>query len=163
LTVGGGGINVCSYRAQSHREAIRSLPLILEIKSDILDGIIHQGIAECLGEPRVVPGASGVAGIVLRKRGHGRIGIRPIPVAEIVDIVIDMLESHPELDRVFFLYPAYVVGDLVADFERLDAGKVSCRSKLDAGYRHIQIAKAAAQLRLIEAVRLAVGIEAVAE
>ena len=52
--------------------------------------------------------------------------------------------------------------ELLSDEESM-AATIRMRSKLDAGYRHIQIAKAAAQLRLIEAVRLAVGIEAVAE
>jgi len=55
-----------------------------------------------------------------------------------------MLVCHPELDGVLTLYPTYVVSDLMADFERLDARKISRRSKLDGGDRHIQIAKAAA-------------------
>jgi hypothetical protein len=74
-----------------------------------------------------------------------------------------MLECHPELDGVFALDQAYVVRDLMTDFERLHARKIGCRSKLYAGHSHIQIAEAAAQFRLIEAVRLAIGIEAVAE
>ena len=108
-------------------------------------------------------GAGGVARVILRERRHRRVRIGSIPVAEVVDVVRDMLEGNPELDQCACPSPSSRRRRIRCGFRAAPRAEDKSRSKLDAGHGHVQIAEAAAQFRLIEAIRLAVRVEAVAE
>ena len=85
---GAGRRSARSARPQSAVRRSRRPPLVLEVKGDVLDDVIDQGIAEGLAIPRPVLGAGSVAGVVLSERGRGEVGIGAKAVAQIVDVVI---------------------------------------------------------------------------